>query len=201
MGSPAPVQKIGNASDADREWVRRARDGDDEAFAEIVRAYQRRVYGVALRMTRRHEVADDITQDTFIRAYKSLGRFELGRPLAPWLVKIAVNLAINFLNGPARRERALYTEDNPDGALHENPAREPIASNPHRSLLTEDFAKALAAALDELSPDHRAVFVLKVEEGMRYDDIAETLGISRGTVMSRLSRARQKLKTKLEDYL
>ena len=204
MGSPARAQNWESSIEADRELVVRARAGEEDAFAEIVRGYQRRVYGVAMRMTRRHEVADDIAQDTFIRAYRSLDRFELGRPLGPWLVKIAVNLSINYLNGAARREQSLYTEDTPDGpvelAASPDPSREPLESNPMRRLLSSEFACALSGALDELSPEHRAVFLLKVDEGLRYDEIAETLGVSRGTVMSRLFRARARLKTMLEDY-
>lgn len=204
MGSPAPARDWENVGAADRELVVRARDGDEEAFTEIVRHYQRRVYGVAMRMTRRHEVADDVSQETFLRAYRSLDRFELGRPLGPWLVKIAVNLSINYLNGAARREQSMYTEDCPDGpadlARREDPGRERIESNPMRRLLSNELTRALAAALEKLTPEHRAVFQLKVDEGLRYDEIAETLGISRGTVMSRLFRARAQLKTMLEDY-
>ena len=204
MGSPARAQNWESSIVADRDVVVRARAGDEDAFAEIVRGYQRRVYGVAMRMTRRHEVADDIAQDTFIRAYRSLARFELGRPLGPWLVKIAVNLSINYLNGAARREQSLYTEDTPDGPVEpgalSDPSREPLESNPMRRLLSSEFQSALSSALDKLSPEHRAVFLLKVDEGLRYDEIAETLSISRGTVMSRLFRARSRLKTLLEDY-
>lgn len=204
MGSPARAQNWETTIEADRDLVVRARAGDEGAFAEIVRGYQRRVYGVAMKMTRRHEVADDVAQDTFIRAYRSLDRFELGRPLGPWLVKIAVNLSINYLNGAARREQSLYTEDTPDGPLSPaatpDPSREPLESNPMRRLLSSEFAMALSSALDKLSPEHRAVFLLKVDEGLRYDEIAETLSISRGTVMSRLFRARSRLKTLLEDF-
>ena len=204
MGSPARAQNWESSIEADRDLVLRARAGDEGAFAAIVRGYQRRVYGVAMRMTRRHEVADDVAQDTFIRAYRSLDRFELGRSLGPWLVKIAVNLSINYLNGAARREQSLYTEDTPDGPVSPgaplDPSREPLESNPMRQLLSSEFACALSSALDELSPEHRAVFLLKVDEGLRYDEIAETLNISRGTVMSRLFRARSRLKALLEDY-
>jgi RNA polymerase sigma-70 factor (ECF subfamily) len=204
LGSPAPAQNWESVTAVDRDLVVRARGGDQDAFAEIVRCHQRRVYGVALRMTRRHEVADDIAQDTFVRAYRSLDRFELGRPLGPWLVKIAVNLSINYLNAPARREQALYTEESPDGpagaSLSSDPSREPLESNPMRRLASSELARALAGALEKLTPEHRAVLLLKVDEGLRYDDIAETLGISRGTVMSRLFRARAHLKILLEDY-
>jgi len=204
LGSPARAQNWESSTEADRDLVVRARAGEQDAFSEIVRGYQRRVYGVAMKMTRRHEVADDIAQETFIRAYRNLERFELGRPLGPWLTKIAVNLSINYLNGAARREQALYTEDMPDGprspASNPDPSREPLESSPMRRLLSSEFASALASALEKLSPEHRAVILLKVDEGLRYDEIADTLGITRGTVMSRLFRARAHLKKMLEDY-
>jgi len=187
----------------ERDLVRRAREGDRDAFSEIVRSHQRRVYGVALRMTRRHEVADDIVQETFLRAYRSLAGFDEERPLGPWLSKIAVNLSINHLKGPTRKEQALYTEDAPDGPWEPGTHRDggPIETNPLRSLESERFADALSSAVDRLAPEHRSVFLLKVVEGMRYEDIARTLEISPGTVMSRLSRARAKLKLMLAEHL
>lgn len=201
MGSPAYAQNLQKAGEADRELVLRAREGDRDAFAEIVRSYQRRIYAVAMRMTRRHEVADDITQVTFIRAYRNLERFELGRPLLPWLRRIAVNLAINHLNGAARREQALYTEDDPEGPRVRATAGDaPLHADPHRLLETKELEKDLERALARLSPDQRAVFVLKVHEGMRYEEIAATLEISQGTVMSRLSRARARLKELLSAH-
>lgn len=205
MGSPAYAQNLDSSGDADRDrdraLVLRARAGDRDAFGEIVRSYQRRVYAVAMRMTRRHEVADDITQDTFIRAYRNLGRFELGRPLRPWLHRIAVNLAINYLSGAARKEQALYSEDDPEGSR----ARAtwdagPLDADPHRLLESRELAEDLERAVATLSPDQQAVFLLKVVEGMRYEEIAATLEISEGTVMSRLSRARARLKALLSGH-
>lgn len=200
MGSPAYVPNWETSVEGDRDLVLRARDGDQDAFGEIVRAYQRKVYGLAIRMTRRHEVADDIVQETFIRAYRNLGRFELGRPLAPWLTKIATNLAINHLNGVARREQSLYTEDQPDGP-EEKPSSRSIEWDPLSALESAERMTALERAMERLSSEHRAVLILKVDEGMRYHEIAEALEISEGTVMSRLFRARQKLKELLGEYL
>jgi RNA polymerase sigma-70 factor (ECF subfamily) len=183
----------------DRELVVRARGGEAEAFETIVRSYQRRVYGVALRMTRRHEVADDITQETFVRAYSHLDRFELGRPLAPWLTRIAVNLSINHLNGAPKRERPFSDGDGPGGEPPAKPANEG-EPDPLTRLLSMEFQRALDAAVEQLPVEQKAVFVLKVHEEMRYEEIAAVLEISTGTVMSRLFRARQKLKEMLRDY-
>ncbi len=144
MTGLACPESMETSGEADKDLVLRAREGDREAFAEIVRTYQRRIYAVAMRMTRRHEVADDITQDTFVRAYRNLGRFEIGRPLRPWLTRIAVNLAINYLNGIAKREQPLYTEDSPGGPGRSEEARasrqERLDSNPERALESEELA-------------------------------------------------------------
>lgn len=194
MTGLAYAQSREGSGDADRDLVLRARAGDRDAFADIVRCYQRRIYAVAMRMTRRHEVADDITQDTFVRAYRSLNRFELGRPLQPWLTRIAVNLAINYLNGVARREQPL-PEDGPSSR------EEPLDANPERALESEELATDLDRAVSRLSPEQRTVFLLKVVEEMRYEEIAKLLGVSEGTVMSRLSRARGRLKVMLAAHV
>ncbi len=199
MTSLAFAQSMETSGEADKELVLRARAGDRDAFAEIVRSYQRRIYAVAMRMTRRHEVADDITQDTFVRAYRSLSRFELGRPLQPWLTRIAVNLAINYLNGVAKRELPLSE----DGAASSTrlPYVEPLHANPERALESEELAQDLERAVARLPLEQRTVFLLKVVEEMRYEEIAKLLGISEGTVMSRLSRARGRLKVMLAAHV
>jgi RNA polymerase sigma-70 factor (ECF subfamily) len=203
LGGLAYAENLERSGEVDRDLVLRARAGDNEAFAGIVRTYQRRVYAVALRMTRRHEVADDVTQDTFLRAYRHLDRFDIDRPLLPWLTRIAVNLAINHWNGAARREQPLYTEDSPAGPRDPSarPANEPASDDPHRSLESKEFAVDLDRAVARLPAEQRAVFVLKVVEGMRYEEIAELLEISAGTVMSRLSRARARLRVLLAAHL
>lgn len=199
MSGLAYAQSMEISGEAESDLVLRAREGDRDAFAEIVRSYQKRVYAVAMRMTRRHEVADDITQDTFVRAYRNLGKFELGRPLRPWLTKIAVNLSINYLNGVARREEPLLSDGVPNGAVGRSPT--PLETNPERSAQSEELARDLERAVARLSQEQRAVFLLKVVEEMRYEEIAKLLGISEGTVMSRLSRARGRLKVMLAAHV
>jgi RNA polymerase sigma-70 factor, ECF subfamily len=172
--------------------IARARRGDPSAFEEIVRLYQRRVYGVALRIVRAHDVADDVTQEAFLRAWRSLDRFELGRPFGPWVCRIAANLAVNHVRSPRAREEGL-----PDGHAETRTS----APGPLGTLLDAEGTRVLETAMAGLPPDQRAVLVLRVVEEQSYAEIAETLGISPGTVMSRLFRARERLAAALAPYL
>jgi RNA polymerase sigma-70 factor (ECF subfamily) len=170
----------------------RARDGDLSAFEEIVRRYQRRVYGVARRIVRRHEVADDVAQETYLRAWQSLSRFDVAKPFGPWVCRIAVNLAINQVRSPAWRE----------DPLAEGQAEEPAPSaSPLGEVLDGEAGMALDRALASLPPDQRAVFVLRAVEELSYREIAAALGVQIGTVMSRLHRARARLADALGPWL
>ena len=95
------------ADPVERDLLRKAAGGNLFAFEEIVRRYQRRVYGVALRIVRRHDVADDVAQESFIRAWRALASFDLARPFGPWICRIAANLAVNHVRSPRAREEAL----------------------------------------------------------------------------------------------
>ena len=170
----------------------RARGGDLAAFEEIVRRYQRRVYGVALRIVRSHAAADDVAQEAFVRAWRSLDRFEIGRPFGPWVCRIAANLAVNHVRSPLAREDPL-PEDRERTAA---PASDPLGS-----LLDAEAQEVLDRALGSLPAEQRAVFVLRTVEEMSYREIAEALGLSPGTVMSRLFRARERLALSLAPYL
>jgi RNA polymerase sigma-70 factor (ECF subfamily) len=172
--------------------IARARQGDLRAFEEIVRLYQRRVYGVALRIVRAHDVADDVAQEAFVRAWRSLDRFELGRPFGPWVCRIAANLAVNHVRSPRAREEGL-----PEGH-GETPAGDP---GPLGAVLDAEARRVLDEAVATLPAEQRAVFVLRAVEEMSYAEIAEALGISPGTVMSRLFRARERLAKALAPYL
>jgi RNA polymerase sigma-70 factor (ECF subfamily) len=172
--------------------IARARRGDASAFEEIVRLHQRRVYGVALRIVRNHGVADDVAQEAFLRAWRSLDRFELGRPFGPWVCRIAANLAVNHVRSPRAREEGL-----PDGHA-ETRAAEP---GPLAALLDAEATRVLEAAMAELPREQRAVLVMRAVEEMSYAEIAEALEISPGTVMSRLFRARERLAVALRPYL
>jgi RNA polymerase sigma-70 factor, ECF subfamily len=169
-----------------------AKGGDLSAFEEIVRRYQRRVYGVAFRVVRRHDVADDVVQEAFIRAHRALESFDLARPFGPWICRIAANLAVNHVRSPRAREEGL--PENHD----EQPASGADALS---GLLDQEALVVLDQALGQLPEEQRAVFVLRAVEEMSYKEIAESLGLSMGTVMSRLFRARERLAEALAPYL
>jgi RNA polymerase sigma-70 factor (ECF subfamily) len=172
--------------------LEQARRGNLFAFEEIVRRYQRRVYATAYRIVRRHEVADDVAQEAFIRAHRNLDRFDAQRPFGPWICRIAANLAVNHVRSPEAREDAL-----PDGHA-ETPS---TAAGPLLGVLDAEARALLDRALGELPAEQRAVFCLRVFDELSYREIADTLGIEMGTVMSRLSRAREKLREALSPYL
>ena len=162
----------------------RARQGDLVAFETVVRRYQRRVYGVALRIVRAHDVADDVAQEAFVRAWRSLDRFELGRPFGPWVCRIAANLAVNHVRSPRAREEGL-----PEGYA-ETRSSDP---GPLGAVLDTEAREVLDEAMNGLSPEQRAVFVLRTVEEMSYEEISRSLGINVGTVKSRLNEAKRQL--------
>src|SRR5580765_94247 len=101
----ASVQAEVDPNEAD--LLAKARGGNLFAFEEVVKRYQRRVYAIAYRIVRRHDVADDVVQEAFLRAHQALGRFDLSRPFGPWICRIAANLAVNHVRSPQAREEAL----------------------------------------------------------------------------------------------
>jgi RNA polymerase sigma-70 factor (ECF subfamily) len=172
--------------------VRAAQGGDQAAFTEIVRHFQRPIYRVAYALTRNASDADDLAQETFVRAYQAIGRFRAGEPLYPWLSRIAVNLTYSLFR---RRKRRPETSIEP---LVESGRQWAADDDPSERAAESERHERLAAAFAELSHEHQAVLTLRVVEDLSYDDIARTLGVPAGTVMSRLSRARVELRTRLQ---
>ena len=172
----------------ERELIRRARKGDRDAFGEIVKMYQKRVFRLARRMSRSDDDAWDITQEAFIRAMDAMERFDPQYRFFTWMYRIVVNLAINATERRKRRGEVRFVEES-DGDGHqvvEDQALERAAAR--------ELAEAVRSAVGELSPPLRAVFVLRVDQGLSYSEISDTLGIALGTVMSRLSRARESVR-------
>jgi RNA polymerase sigma-70 factor, ECF subfamily len=183
----SPVLEPGREADL----VRAAQAGDQAAFAEIVRHFQRPVFRVAYALTRNASDADDLAQETFVRAYQAIGRFRAGEPLHPWLSRIAVNLAYSLFR---RRKRRPETSIEP---LVEAGRQWASDDDPSERAAESERHERLAAAFAGLSHEHQVVLTLRVVEDLSYDDIARTLGVPAGTVMSRLSRARAELRARL----
>lgn len=191
--NPDPQRTSRAPSDDETALVRAAQSGDVQAFAEIVRRYQRAVHRVAWALTRNDTDADDLAQETFVRAWGAIGRFEVGQPMYPWLSRIVTNLAFSLFRSRKRRPETPLeplVEAGQQWGVHDDPA-DHTARSEHDAKLREAFA--------ELSPEHQTILALRVVDDQSYEHIAQTLGIPVGTVMSRLSRARAELKKRLEE--
>jgi RNA polymerase sigma-70 factor (ECF subfamily) len=172
-----------------------AKQGSVDAFETLVKRYQHRIYYLCRRMTGSHQSADDISQETFIKAFFALDSFKDGMNFFTWIRKIAVNNSLNFIKVSKREE--------PLGNGAENiPGNSSLGQElPHEMLQKNQMEHTFKMALKALPPDQKIVFILRVFEGQSYKEIATLLNISPGTVMSRLSRARKKLKTSLAGYI
>jgi RNA polymerase sigma-70 factor (ECF subfamily) len=171
--------------------LRESQQGSTEAFGVIVRSYQRAVYRVAYALTRNAGDADDVTQETFMRAWQAIGRFRVGEPLYPWLARIAMNSAFSLLRSRKRRPEVALDP------LVESGAQWAGGDDPEANAAAAERDRRLASGFAALSEEHRAVLTLRVVEDLSYDEIARALKIPVGTVMSRLSRARAELKARL----
>ena len=166
----------------ERAWIRGAQDGSTSAMEALFRHHWPRAYRAAYLVVHDAAAAEDIAQEAFLAAVRSLDRFDRRRPFGPWLHRIVVNRAIDW-----SRARTLRREAGEAGL--ETAAATPAADNPH--------ARTLAAALAELSPEHRAVIVLRHLLEYTPGEIAELTGLPRGTVNSRLRRALDHLAERL----
>lgn len=180
----------------DLRWVRKAKRGNRKAFEKLVFKYQRRVYFTVRKMVMNHNDSDDIVQDTFVKAYMNLHQFNEQFPFYPWLHRIAINTTINH-QGRSFRRKEIFTIDGEEEYIQAKPNNE----NPLKELIHGELEEHVALAMEQLPFDQRTVFVLRTSEGLSYQEIGQQLNISLGTVMSRLSRAREKLKDLLQPYL
>lgn len=175
--------------------VREAKDGDHAAYGRLVRAHQKRIYNLIYRFCPDHDTADELAQETFVKAYEKLHTFREEYRFGGWISTIASNLAINYLK---RHKRQVSMQDYPIEEIVEdtNPSR-----NPSTALTDKEMMEKLNEEVENLPPEYRAAFVLRVYEDMSYEEIAEKLNIEIGTVMSRLFRARARLKKALQEYM
>ncbi len=180
---------------SDWELIALARAGSDQAFTRLVRRYEQGVVVFCQRMTGSRQDAEDLAQDSFIRVYRYLPRLRPKAKFSTVLFGIARNLTLNFLRDTGRRGRyrtqSLTREDASETALRDT------ASTPDRQARLGEIGALLEDALERLSPDHREVLVLRELNGLDYDAIAAVTKCRKGTVKSRLARAREQLRLQL----
>ncbi len=181
--------------EAEDALLERAQGGDARAYGQLVRLHQRRVFGCAIHMLANAIDADDAVQETFVRAWKALPRFDRRSELSTWLYRICVNVCLNLIRKRKRNEAS----DIDDPRIPE-PEADPVQSNsdPRRALESSEFYRTLAQALDSLSPSLRTTVVLVLIEGVPQKDAAKILGCQEGTIAWRIHEARRRL-TKLLD--
>lgn len=181
----------------DQRLVEACRAGRTEAFGMLVLRYKDRLYPTIARLTGSPEDALDILQDAFLRAYQKLGHFQGGSSFYTWVYRIAVNLALS----ERRKRRPAIHRPGPLALDPAEAADDPERSDPAGPLELADRKRLVEQALETLAPEYRAVVVLKDMDGLRYEEIAETLGIPIGTVRSRLHRGRCELRDRLGPLL
>ena len=202
MFEPATVSDPNAPSGThESDLVKRARRGDLDAYDELVRRYQQRIYATIYHMTANHEDANDLAQDAFIKAYTALKSFKGGSTFYTWLYRIAVNKTINFLK--ARKNKYHLSLNDIDFNAEHDPDLVALISDktPTRAAGLNELQKKLNEALLKLSEPHRMVVVLHDVQGQSHEDIAEILGCNVGTVRSRLFYARQQLQGYLAEYI
>ena len=181
--------------------VKRAQGGDLSAYDELVRRYQERIYAALYHMTSNHEDANDLAQESFIKAYQALKSFKGNSSFFTWVYRIAVNKTINFLK--QRKHRGHMSLDDLDFQAEHDPDLVALVSEktPRRDLNLAELQEKLNAAMQKLSEDHRLVVTLHDIQGLSHDEIGKIMDCNIGTVRSRLFYARQQMQAYLSDYL
>jgi RNA polymerase sigma-70 factor (ECF subfamily) len=187
------------------QFIERLKQGDATAFEILIAERSGEVYGLLYRLTENSEEARDLTQETFLRAFQSIGQFRGESDLRTWIYRIAINQARNRWRWWRRRRRDATVSLDSDSAHGKQPLVNVLSSDrddsPEQETLLRERERALRKALRSLSLSYRETVILRDIEGFSYEEIAETLGINVGTVKSRLARGRQELKTRLEGSL
>src|SRR6202167_3815948 len=199
-----PIERTESEPPAPEEepaLVARARRGDLAAYDELVKRYQERIYATIYHMTSNHEDANDLAQESFIKAYSALKSFKGGSSFYTWLYRIAVNKTINFLK--QRKNRQHMSLNDIDFNAEHDPDLVALISDktPRRDAALSELQEKLNAALLKLSEHHRLAVVLHDVQGLSHEEIAKVMHCNIGTVRSRLFYARQQLQAYLSDYL
>ena len=181
----------------ERDLIRKAKQGDMLAFEELILKHEKIVYNLALRMMNHSEDAMDISQEVFLKAYRSLANFDERSAFSTWLYRITHNTCIDEIRKRKGKQTYSLEEDleSEDGSMQRQVADD--GDTPEESLMRKEQKSEILRALDTLSEEHKAAIILRDVKGMSYEEIAEILDLSLGTVKSRINRARNQLKTEI----
>jgi len=201
----APAALDDSRPAAEEQFIERLRRGDAAAFEQLVNERSSEIYGLLYRLTENSEEARDLTQETFLRAFQSIGHFRGDADLKTWIYRIAINQARNRWRWWRRRRRdstvSIDSTDVDGRPTLVTTLRANGSSDPEQATLARERERALRTALGSVRRIYREAVVLRDIEGFSYEEIAATLEISVGTVKSRLARGRQELRRKLEGSL
>ena len=192
---------VAQADVSELELVKRCQAGDSNAFDELVTRYRTRIFGMIYNMVHSEQDAWDLAQDSFVKAWKSIKRFRGQSSFYTWIYRIVMNVTIDWLR--KKQIKGAGSEFDDSIQLKEvDPASKTVPKAdalPYQQMEQAEIRSEIDKAIAQLSPEHRAVILMKEIEGMQYHEIAESLGCSIGTVMSRLFYARKKLQNLLKE--
>lgn len=173
----------------EQKWVAAAREGDQEAFAELVRLYEKRVLALTQRMCRNPEDAAEAAQEAFLAAWQGLKNFRGDSSFSTWLYRLASNACVDLLRREGKRQAAVSLDD--EELNLDLPSSLP---SPQEEAERRELRERIEEGLRALPPEYRAALVLREIQQLRYDEISEALGLDIGTVKSRISRGRKRLR-------
>lgn len=182
----------------DAQLVKRCLRGDGKAFEELLSKYRRPVYSICLRMVRNETDAEDLAQETFVRTFNVLDRYNPSYPFSSWLYRITSNLCIDFIR---KRRKGVFSLDEPvsgdDGDMPRQIAAD--SGDPERDLHTREMMAVLEEAVATLPEHYRMIVILRHQEQLSYEEISDNLGIPLGTVKARIHRARNMIKNYFQE--
>jgi len=188
------------SEDLDQGLVRRVQQGDKAAFDLLVIKYQHKIVHLVNRYVKDPSEAQDVAQDTFIKAYRALGDFRGESAFYTWLYRIAINTAKNYLLSRSRRHSE-YEIDVQDAEQVENAPQLKDMDTPENMLMNEQIVEVIRSAIEKLPEEMRIAITLREFEGMSYEEIAEAMDCPIGTVRSRIFRAREAIDAKLDPLI
>lgn len=181
----------------EKKWLKKAAAGSAEAFEQLVLKYQTAVYNLCLRMTGDPEDAADMTQESFLKAWRNLESFQGNSAFSTWLYRLASNTCLDHLRSVKRKPQLSLVMEDENGETQALDVPD-SAPSPEEQVIALDEQSRLNDALQALEEDQRQILILRAVNGLSYTEIAEALHLKEGTVKSRLARAREQLRKKLQ---